>query len=440
MLIRFEVENFRSMRELAELSMVAVDDERPITRAQTNLPASLVPAAGVFGPNASGKSNILAAMLWVSDAVRTSLRSWDEEIPVEPFLFGDAKDSDSSFVIEMTVSGIRFDYYLDIGRHSVSFEALYHYPAGRRRKLFEREGNELTLQRGLGELSGTRALLTDRTLALSIMRRFDEPHTSGFTHELLKMTPLGKQFEGTSRLPELERQSTLSLFDGAADQQMDLFDAFDDADLDTMFDGEEKLKVRGRAERRHNALTLLKMADLGISDVEIAKGPAIRAGRVSTGGARKNAQLVHEISGERVAFEFAAESAGTREWFNLIGPILVAIENGSVVLFDEIDSSLHPILTAQLVKFFQDPSSNPNNAQLIFTAHDTNLLNRLNRDEIRLTEKGPDGATRFGALADYAGESVRRSRNIEAGYLSGRFGALPDVSRPEVLRELGLIG
>lgn len=64
---------------------------------------------------ASGKSNILAAMLWVSDAVRTSLRSWDEEIPVEPFLFGDAKDSDSSFVIEMTVSGVRFDYYLDIG-------------------------------------------------------------------------------------------------------------------------------------------------------------------------------------------------------------------------------------------------------------------------------------------------------------------------------------
>lgn len=440
MLIRFEVENFRSLREPAELSMVAVDDDRPIVRAQTDLGASLVPAAGVFGPNASGKSNILAAMFWVSDAVRTSLREWDEEIPVEPFLFGEAKDGDSSFVVEMTVAGIRFDYYLDIGRQSVSFEALYHYPAGRRRRLFEREGNRLTLQRGLGELSGTRALLTDRTLALSIMRRFDESHTSGFIRELLKMTPLGKQFERAPRLLSLGHQSTLSLFDGAADGQADLFEGFDDAELDKMFNAEERSKVRGRAERRRNALTLLKMADLGISDVEVVKGPGAREGRVGARGARKNAQLIHEVSGERLAFDFTSESAGTREWFNLIGPVLTAIENGSVVLFDEIDSSLHPTLTAQLVKFFQDPSSNPNNAQLIFTAHDTNLLNRLNRDEIWLTEKDSEGATRFGALADYAGESVRRSRNIEAGYLSGRFGALPDVSRPEVLRELGLIG
>jgi AAA15 family ATPase/GTPase len=110
------------------------------------------------------------------------------------------------------------------------------------------------------------------------------------------------------------------------------------------------------------------------------------------------------------------------------------------VLFDELDASLHPTLTARVLDVFRSRGTNPRGAQLVFTSHHTNLLNHLNRDEVWLTEKGGDGGTRFGALSDFAGERVRRSANIESGYLSGRFGALPDVSDPAVLRALGLIG
>jgi AAA15 family ATPase/GTPase len=80
-------------------------------------------------------------------------------------------------------------------------------------------------------------------------------------------------------------------------------------------------------------------------------------------------------------------------WFTLIGPVLAALRRGQVLLFDEIDASLHPKLSARLLELFQDPVTNPSGAQLLFTTHDTSLLNHLNRDEVWLTEKGSDGAT-----------------------------------------------
>jgi AAA15 family ATPase/GTPase len=138
--------------------------------------------------------------------------------------------------------------------------------------------------------------------------------------------------------------------------------------------------------------------------------------------------------------DFYAESEGTRTWFALIGPVLSALRAGFLVLFDELDASLHPTLSAHLVRLFHDPATNPKGAQLVFTSHDTSLLNHLNRDEVWLTEKLEDGTTRLGALAEFAGERVRKSQNLEKAYLHGRFGALPDVDRTEMLRALGLIG
>jgi AAA15 family ATPase/GTPase len=117
----------------------------------------------------------------------------------------------------------------------------------------------------------------------------------------------------------------------------------------------------------------------------------------------------------------------------------MALKQGSVLLFDELDASLHPTLSEQVISLFQDRVTNPRDAQLIFTTHDTSLLNHLNRDEVWLTEKSDDGATRLGALAEFAGERVRTSVNLEKAYLHGRFGALPDPDRTELLRALGLI-
>lgn len=107
-------------------------------------------------------------------------------------------------------------------------------------------------------------------------------------------------------------------------------------------------------------------------------------------------------------------------------------------MFDEIDKSLHPRLSSQLIQLIQDPRTNPHNAQLIFTTHDTSLLNILNRDEVWLTEKGPGGASSLVALAEYGGARVRKSLNLERAYLQGRFGAVPEIDQIAIRQALGL--
>ena len=155
---------------------------------------------------------------------------------------------------------------------------------------------------------------------------------------------------------------------------------------------------------------------------------------------QRRVRLLHRSTQDKLPFDFGLESEGTRTWFQLIGPVLTALRPGSLLLFDELDGSLHPTLSMELIRLFHDPTTNPDTAQLIFTSHDTSLLNHLNRDEVWLTEKTEGGATRLGALAEFAGERVRQSQNLEKAYLHGRFGALPDVDRTAMLRALGPAG
>ena len=185
MLIRAEVANFRSILEPVELSMVAVDSDRDAARPVEGLGESLLAVAAVFGPNASGKSNVIAALTWLRDGVRDSLRFWDDGIPVEPFAFAGGQDRPTEFTVELVIAGVRFEYVVELDRDAIRYEALFNYPERKRRRVFEREGEELKLQRGLGGLSGTRELLTPRTLVLSAARRFDEPVVSEFAAELL---------------------------------------------------------------------------------------------------------------------------------------------------------------------------------------------------------------------------------------------------------------
>ncbi|GAA4968988.1 putative ATPase [Nonomuraea thailandensis] len=424
MLIRFEVANFRSMLDAVELSMVAVDRDRTEARPAPNLGESLLPIAAIFGPNASGKSNVIAAITWLRMAVRESLRMWDDEIPVEPFAFADGPGRLSEFTVECVISGVRFEYMVELDRQAVRYEALFHYPEKKRRRIFEREGSQFKLQRGLGNLSGTRELLTPRTLALSIARRFDQPVVSGFADYLLAAQTLGLSARRPRGPQYRTTRSTMRWFEeGPAGDQLSL-------------PGMEDVSRPFQADRAQ-ALALLRAADLGIDDVLIDQYEVAHPEGART---QRRIRLVHRTAQGTAPLDFDAESEGTRTWFHLIGPVLAALKAGSLLLFDELDASLHPTLSAQLLRLFHDPVTNPKGAQLVFTSHDTSLLNHLNRDEVWLTEKAEDGVTRLGALAEFAGERVRKSQNLEKAYLHGRFGALPDVDRTELLRALGLIG
>ena len=431
-LIRFEASNFRSIADTVELSLVAVDRDRREARYQEMLGTSLLPVAAVYGPNASGKSNLIAAMAWVRDAVDFSLRRWEDEIPIEPFAFGLGPTKPSEFCIELVVQGVRFEYVLEVDSRAVLYEGLFHYPEKKRRRIFEREGNELKLQRGLGGITGTRELLTERTLALSAARRFGEPLINDFTRDLLRIQTLGS----TARRPRrfgyspLMGRSTQRWFEGNSQPSLD---------DDEVEPRELKRRDELRQRDRDQALALLRLADLGIDDV-VLDTEEVRFPDTDEVRTVRRIRLVHLASEERTPLELYAESEGTQTWFRLIGPILSALRAGTIVMYDELDASLHPTLSAQLIHLFHDPTTNPLGAQLVFTSHDTSLLNHLNRDEVWLTEKGKTGATRLGALAVFAGERVRKSQNLEDGYLHGRFGAVPHLDQVELLRALGLIG
>jgi AAA15 family ATPase/GTPase len=147
--------------------------------------------------------------------------------------------------------------------------------------------------------------------------------------------------------------------------------------------------------------------------------------------------LVHRgAGGQRVRFNHDEESLGTVVWLGLAGPIIDALDEGSVLLADELDASLHPVLVQHLVQLFQDPESNPRRAQLLFNSHDADLLGDasgdrpLGRDQIWFTEKGDSGDTSVYPLSDM---NPRRQEAIAKRYLEGRYGAIPIVAPGDFL-------
>ena len=430
MLLRFEVSNHRSILEPVELSMIAVDEDRRAARKFDLLSERVLAIAGIYGPNASGKSNVLEALAWLSAAVQQSLRVWDKVIPREPFKFGQGPDVPSSYEIDMIIAGIRYVYHIEVDDSAVLFEGLYSYPERRRRVLFERESLDINLRRGLGFLSGTRDLLTPSTLALSAAMRLDESEIRRFGRHLAGIQILGPPRAAAWNrygIPTERGVPTMRLFE---DQRYDQATLFDEFDYNTF----------GTFANRKSALALLRFADLGIDDVQIVEADDNDA-RISPQArrlSRRRPQLMHRVANQELPFELSEESTGTRTWFGLIGPALTALNDGQVLLVDEIDASLHPRLSARLLELFQDPDTNPRGAQLIFTSHDTSLLNFLNRDEVWLTDKGNSGATTLTALAEYGGDKVRRSLNLEKAYLQGRFGAVPEFDQFMLRRALGL--
>src|ERR1700733_6844379 len=143
MLLRFEAANYRSILEPVELSMIAVDKDRPSTRAFDLLAERVLTIAGIYGPNASGKSNVVESLAWLSTAVGRSLRAWDQFVPREPFKFGTGPDTPSVHEVEMVVRDVRYAYRLEVDDSAVLFEGLYSYPERRRRGLLEWGGPEI---------------------------------------------------------------------------------------------------------------------------------------------------------------------------------------------------------------------------------------------------------------------------------------------------------
>jgi len=420
MLLRFRFSNFRSFREEQELSMVAASALKEThPTAIVHLPTTkeaVLPVAAIYGANASGKTNAIRALLFVSGAVSNSHRRWEPDGPiaVEPFLLGSKERGASSrFEIDFLIGGTRHSYGFRLDAKAILEEWLFVYPNSKKQSWFHRQrGKPISFS---AKMPGANKVIEGITRKNSLFLSAAAQNN----HEAL--TPVFEWFSGLR-------------FVGGSDRSVySLFTA--ELCAEPRF-----AKAVGR---------LLRAADVGIVDVKVEKeafSEEVKKMAVAVAAALKRKlpgkppdsiermRLLHRAGEDTVPFAEEDESAGTIAYLRALGPVLKALQEGGVLCIDELDASLHPLLAGQIVRLFNDASSNGEGAQLIFNTHDATLLSRANlrRDQIWFTEKGRDGASHLYPLTDF---KPRQKENLETGYLQGRYGAIPFLNPRAFLTE-----
>lgn len=417
MLVEFTVKNYRSIKEEQVFSMVkAKGDELDISNCfNPDAPASvtLLRSAAIYGANAAGKSNVIRAMMEMESIVRNSASSSQEgdAISVTPFLFDESSSSEpTEFEMIFISEGVRYQFGFCSTKTHITEEWLIAYPKGRAQRWYSRSFNE---KKNASEYKFSDYLLGQKSVWQNSTRSNALFLSTAVQLNSDQLKPVFNWFKESLRPANVGGWGpgfTASLCEG------------------------EKSKAK--------VLEFLKAADLGIHDIRIDKEKfdpdsisedlpdSIREQIIK--GMKDHdiidIKTIHKSeSGKSIALDFDAESDGTQKLFSFAGPWLDALNKGFVLVIDELHDNLHPKMVEYLVNLFHNDKTNPNNAQLIFTTHETSILNQdiFRRDQIWFCEKDEKEATSLYPLTDF---SPRKDReNIELGYLSGRYGALPFI-------------
>jgi uncharacterized protein len=402
-LISFRLENHRSIRDEQAFSMEPgrVEGDGGVREDSGE---ALLSVAAIYGPNASGKSNLLSGLAFMRSAVVHSHRFYPPEggVPRRPFAWGPRATEPSLFEVVFRSAGVRFEYGFVADDVRFLEEWLYAYPTARKQVWFERDGDDFKFGEHLkGENRVAEKVTRPNSLFLSAAA---QNH-----HE--QLSPVFRWFSSV-RAHNVPWET--GAFNGLRQQRPD--EHFIRWWTHSTFDEDPGSELDTRAARFRK---LLHAADFGIVDLKVS-GEGTENGR--------RVLVKHQNDSDDSWLPLEEESHGTRQLFRLAPSVLDALALGSTVLVDELEASLHPLLALQLVRAFNDPKQNLKSGQLLFSTHDTNLLGTLfgtpplRRDQVWLTEKDTTGATRLYPLTDY---KPRKAENLERGYLQGRYGAIP---------------
>lgn len=417
MLIELRVANHRSVRDEQALTMEAgrVGDPRDSRPRQVAGHAKpLLPVAALYGANASGKSNVVSAAAFLRDAVVDSHRKWEPDggIPREPFAWGAHSAEPSLFEVTFLLEGVRYQYGFVATDEEFIEEWLYAWPQGRKQVWYERDRDSYRF----GEhLRGENRVVEDVTrpnalfLSAAAQHRHEQLTSVYSWFQTFRVEGVGgRRRGGRLELPP-DRWIAHVLSRGGNGIQPSLSAGDSDQDAESL-------------------LALLRAADVGIVEMKVEDDDKEDATSPVRRHRRPRILLRHKSSNSNAWLPFDEESQGTQTLLRMAPVVIDALLRGGVLIIDELEASLHPLLALHLIRQFNDPAKNPNNAQLVFTTHDTNLLGTtlgepaLRRDQIWLTEKDDEGATKLYPLTDY---KPRKAENLERGYLQGRYGAIP---------------
>lgn len=386
MLLQFSVTNHRSIKNTAVISMkAAADKTMKEVLISPDGKKELVPVMAIYGANAAGKSNVIHALLMMREMICGSLAKplKGAELPYEPFAFTDYCKKPTELDIIYYHNGIRYSYGFSFDREKIISEYLYHWPNGREALIFSREKNRYEFRESIQEQLTLAGRTSENRLYLTSSSEWNCAQTEK-AYMWFRNNLNGLIESGISDATTIEA-------------------------------------IRKGGEEKQRILKEMLLADLGICNVEV------------TGTKEKPViSTVHQLTddnGKQKKFTLllGQESVGTQRFFSRIGMWIEAMNSGSVLVVDEIEASMHPLITRHLIEMIQDQAINKNHAQLIFTTHDTGLLDLklLRRDQIWFAEKDKKNMqTDIYALTEF---SPRKDENIARGYLQGRYGAIPFI-------------
>lgn len=417
MLVEFRVKNFRSLRDEQVLSLVASKDKslRDTHTQDTGIPAVpfLLRSVAIYGANASGKSNLIKALQYMRGVVIESatLIKPGQTYKVQPFrLDADSASHPTEFETTFILDGIRHQYGFAMTQTRIVSEHLLVYKAFKPQRWFERQ-YDVKQDKDVYEFG---------------------PALKGPKHTWENATRPNSLF--LSMAAQLNSEALRSIFDWFANHLV----IFNEANqLAPQF----SIMALKNDVMRKEICEFLSSADISIADIDVVTrkvaGQAMRfdfaAGKTEVHPEEieeHSLRFHHATENGKAIFEFEDESNGTRNLLALSGPVLDILRKGLTLLIDELDTSLHTLLVRELVGMFHRPEVNTGGAQLIFTTHDTSLLDApdlFRRDQVWLVEKDRDQASSLAALSDF---SPRKNEAIERGYLLGRYGGVPFFSHP----------
>lgn len=335
----------------------------------------MLKSVALFGANASGKSNVIKAIRACVNMVRSSHNyNVDTKFAISPFKFEDYANKPSSFYIRFLLNGVEYEYSFSFMHDEIITETLYYYPNGRKSLVFSRDESRGTVKKDIYEFKTV------------IKRPFDVADNTS------------KKTLYISRASQMDREIAQKIFlffcnDIVLDYQVANIDS-----LDNLF-----------KERKDQMLEVLRTADSDIIDFKI----------------QNNAITTFHRTNPSVAFDFETEeSEGTKTLFRMMVRMIGIIHEGKMLLVDEIDNSLH----TQLVEFVIGMFNHSDHAQLIYTTHNTHLLNTdfQRRDQVYFVNKREDGSSDLYSLFDF--KDFRDTLDMEKAYLQGRFDAIPTIS------------
>lgn len=424
MLLEFRVGNYRSIRDEQVLSLVAAQNDKELLSthvASTDLKSvrGVVRSAVVYGPNASGKSTLLNALNYMRGVVVESatLIQPGQSYNVQNFRLDDSfAKLPTTFEISFLLNGVRHQYTFAMDTQRIVSESLLVYKTSKPTKWFSRklqpDGFSYDYEYS-PNFTGSRKLWQESTRDNALFLS---------TAAQLNSELLGPVFRWIA-------ESIYFIPAGAIVSH----------DLTTSLLSSE--------EGKESIREFLSSADISIANVHATprKGPTLhftlKDGGISHSTTENEILMPlfeHVTSKGSAKFELHEESEGTQRWYGLVAPILDVLNNGKVLLVDELDGSLHALLVRRLLSMFHS-QDNKRGAQLIFSTHDTSLLDHtlFRRDQIWFTEKDADQATCLYPLTDF---SPRKREAWDIGYLSGRYGAVPFFSgKPNIQKYLNLM-